>query len=105
MSESRRAAGLDDMSVEVVHALPDRAIVKAFRLAAGATVAQALALAARDPDFRGVNIAGAAVGVFGAVVARDRVLRDGERIEIYRPLALDPKAARRERVRQARSRR
>ena len=40
----------------------------------------------------------AAVGIFGVVCAREFVFADGDRIEIYRPLAVDPRAARRERA-------
>ena len=87
--------------VEVVHALPHRAILKTFALEAPATVADALAMAASDPDFRGIDLA-LPVGIFGLAVRADQHLREGDRIEIYRPLSADPKAARRARVRQAR---
>lgn len=40
-----------------------------------------------------------AVGIFGKLRSYDYVLQDGDRIEIYQPLLLDPKEARRERVR------
>lgn len=39
-----------------------------------------------------------AVGVWGKVQARDKLLRDGDRIELYRPLVADPKTARRRRA-------
>jgi len=44
------------------------------------------------------------VGVFGIIADARQALRDGDRVEIYRPLAADPKLARRARVRQARKR-
>ena len=91
--------------VEVVYALPERAVVKTYRVTVPATVADALALAAADPDFRGIDIAGCPVGVFGRAVARGRVLQPGDRLEIYRALAADPKQARRERVQRARAQR
>jgi uncharacterized protein len=90
--------------VEVAYALPGRAIVKALRLAAPATVADALQAAASDPDFAGIDMAGAAVGVYGKLAGRGQLLESGDRIEIYRALAADPKAARRARVKQARRR-
>jgi putative ubiquitin-RnfH superfamily antitoxin RatB of RatAB toxin-antitoxin module len=91
--------------VEVVYALPQRAIEIALVLPVTATVADALAAAAADLRSAGVDVAAAEVGVFGAVVGRNRVLEPGDRIEVYRPLAVDPKAARRARVNQARARR
>ena len=91
--------------VEVVYALPQRAVVKVFRLPAPATVADALARAAADPDFGGIDIAHAAVGVFGRLARPEQLLKEGDRIEIYRALAIDPKAARRARAKQSRPRR
>jgi uncharacterized protein len=90
--------------VEVAYALSGRAIVKPLRLAAPATVADALQAAAGDPDFAGIDLARAAVGVYGKPAGRGQRLEPGDRIEIYRPLAADPKTARRARVRQARGR-
>jgi hypothetical protein len=91
--------------VEVVCALPERAIIKAYRVSSPATVADALALAAADPDFSGIDVIGSPVGIFGASAAPGRVLQPGDRVEIYRALAADPKQARRERVQRARSQR
>jgi len=88
--------------IEVVYALPHRAIVKAFGLKPPATVADALALAVADPAFRGIEFAQAAVGVFGTLARPEQILRAGDRVEIYRPITVDPKAARRARAKQAR---
>lgn len=81
------------MRVEVVHALPGGAEVVELRLPEGATVREAL---------RAAGIAGVEprrVGVFGREVSIDAALADGDRVEIYRPLQVDPKDARRERAR------
>jgi putative ubiquitin-RnfH superfamily antitoxin RatB of RatAB toxin-antitoxin module len=43
-------------------------------------------------------LAGSALGIFGKVAQRDQPLKDGDRIEIYRPLAEEPKLARRNRA-------
>jgi uncharacterized protein len=91
-----------DIGIEVAYAEPDRAIVKAYRLGAQATIDDALRLAAADPEFAGIDFAGSVVGIFGRVSAPGRVLADGDRVEIYRPLAADPKSARRQRAREAR---
>lgn len=98
-------AAADAFTVEVICALPDRAVVKAYRVSSPASVADALALAAADPDFSGIDVIGSAVGVFGAAVTRNRILQPGDRVELYRTLAADPKEARRERVQRARSQR
>jgi uncharacterized protein len=90
------------LKVEIAYAEPQRAIVKALRLPAGSCVADALRLAALDLDFAGVDLANSAHGIFGKQVPAEQPLEDGDRIEIYRPLAADPKAARRARVKELR---
>ena len=77
--------------VEVVDARRDGAVITKLELSAGALVCDALRAAgvAADPS---------AVGVFGKRVAPDAPLADGDRVEIYRPLALDPKERRRQRA-------
>ncbi|HSS70429.1 MAG TPA: RnfH family protein [Casimicrobiaceae bacterium] len=89
--------------VSVVYALPERASEIELKLPSGATVADALessGLAAIHPE---VDLAHCAVGIFGRRVERDRVLADGDRVEVYRPLVAEPKDARRRRA-QARGR-
>jgi putative ubiquitin-RnfH superfamily antitoxin RatB of RatAB toxin-antitoxin module len=86
--------------VEIVYAEAGRAIVKTYALKPAATVADALRLAAADAAFCGVDIAHVPVGVFGKPATADQILEDGDRIEIYRPLAADPKVARRNRAKE-----
>jgi uncharacterized protein len=88
--------------IEIVYAEPHRAIVKVLSIAAGSRITDALRLAALDPDFSGVDLANSPVGIFGKATGAEHALKDGDRIEIYRPLAADPKTARRARVQQAR---
>jgi uncharacterized protein len=89
--------------IEVVYARPQGAIQRSYQLTDAATVADALRAAGSDPAFMGVDLEGSPVGVFGAPARREQALRPGDRVEVYRPLALDPKAARRARVQQARA--
>jgi putative ubiquitin-RnfH superfamily antitoxin RatB of RatAB toxin-antitoxin module len=91
------------MQIEIAYAQPQRAIVKLLRLPAGSCVADALRLAALDPEFAGVDLANSAFGIFGRLTRADHILKDGDRIEIYRPLAADPKTARRARAKQLRT--
>jgi uncharacterized protein len=78
--------------VEVVYALPQREETVHLRLPEGATVRDALEKAGLLPLARGK------VGIFGRVVRADARLKPGDRVEIYRPLAADPKEARRRRA-------
>ncbi|TMH03216.1 MAG: RnfH family protein [Betaproteobacteria bacterium] len=87
-----------EVSVTVVYAQSDSVAEVELRLAAGATVAQALETAAKAgldmPD-----LAHAPVGIFGKRCPRDAVVKHGDRIEVYRPLIADPKDSRRRRAR------
>jgi uncharacterized protein len=91
------------MRVEVAYALPQGGVFRTYELPASATVEDALRAAGADPAFAGVELDRSRIGVFGAPVRCDQALNEGDRVEIYRPLAVDPKAARRARVKQARA--
>ncbi len=90
------------LAIEIAYAEPHSGIVKKFQLPPGSCVADALRLAALDPGFAGIDLKNSAIGIFGRLARRDQPLRPGDRIEIYRPLAADPKEARRARAKQAR---
>jgi putative ubiquitin-RnfH superfamily antitoxin RatB of RatAB toxin-antitoxin module len=90
--------------IEVAYAEPHRSIIKDYHLPAGARVADALALAAADPDFTGVEVINSPSGIFGIVTRPDQTLQEGDRVEIFRPLARDPKTARRARAARSPSR-
>ena len=87
------------LNVQIVYAQADAAWLKALSVAPGTTVGQALSLSSFAQEFPGYAAAGAlAVGLYGQVCSIDRVLADGDRIEIYRPLVFDPMESRRRRA-------
>ena len=71
---------------------------------AGATVVDALAATPLASEYPGIDGPATLVGVWGRQCTRSQVLRDGDRVEVYRPLKVDPKVARRERFRKQGSR-
>lgn len=79
------------LRVEVIEAWPARCERVVLELEEGATVAMALAAAGRRTALE--------VGIHGRCVALDARLADGDRVEIYRPLNIDPKEVRRKRAR------
>ena len=87
------------LNVEIVYAQTERSIAKSLKLPQGARIADALAQAASDQEFSGVDLGRATVGIFGKVAPRDQLLKEGDRIEIYRPLLEEPKLARRKQAR------
>nr|WP_221282039.1 RnfH family protein [Chiayiivirga flava] len=84
------------MRIEVVYALPHIVHARTLRMAAGSTVADAVAVFLRDDR---VALAHDGVGIFGRRCDAATPLRDGDRVELYRPLVADAKQVRRERAR------
>ncbi|HZW50265.1 MAG TPA: RnfH family protein, partial [Rudaea sp.] len=76
---------------------PLRQFLRAVEVAAGSTVADAIAASGILAQLPGFVPAG--IGIFGRAVAPDTRLRDGDRVELYRALKIDPKQARRNRAR------
>jgi len=83
------------VNIEVVYALPDAQFCVSLDLDAGAVVEDALNAVASARGFCGVDLSVAPVGIYGRVVEREQTLAEGDRVEIYRPLAVDPRTARR----------
>ncbi|MBS3668959.1 MULTISPECIES: RnfH family protein [Halomonadaceae] len=95
--------GAEALTVEVAFALPSKQRIVALRVPEGTTARQAVALAdlpALFPDLPSDTFAQAPLGIFGKALREPdtHLLRDGDRVEVYRPLAIDPKAARLERA-------
>jgi putative ubiquitin-RnfH superfamily antitoxin RatB of RatAB toxin-antitoxin module len=68
-------------------------------LAPGSTVLRALQGCGLQAAFPDLDLRSAVVGIWGRVARLEQPVREGDRIEIYRPLKVDPKLARRERFR------
>lgn len=86
------------MDVEVAYALPDKQTLLRLKVPQGTTAQQAVersGLLERYPD---LDLAGSKLGIFAKVVPPQRELREGDRVEIYRPLIADPKAVRQKRA-------
>lgn len=85
------------LQINVVVCAAPRSIVEwALQLPEGATVADALKACA-TAQLLPAEMTSAAVGIWGRQVALDCKLAQGDRVEVYRPLKVDPKVARRER--------
>lgn len=89
------------IAVEVVYALPGRCWRFPLRLPEGATVADALAAADLPTAIPGVVVDPEGLAVYGQPVQPATTLRDGDRLEVLRPLEADPKLARRRRAAEA----
>ena len=86
------------MRVTVLYSPAPREVLEwEVQVAPGATVAQAIERSGLPQARPGFDWRSASVGVWGRKSQPDAVLREGDRIEVYRPLQVDPKLARRER--------
>jgi putative ubiquitin-RnfH superfamily antitoxin RatB of RatAB toxin-antitoxin module len=89
--------------VEVVYALPLEQDVTSLEVTAGTTLREAITrsgVLGRHPE---IDLGSARVGVWGRSAPLDGVLRDGDRVEVYRPLRADPGTARRRRAAKSRA--
>jgi putative ubiquitin-RnfH superfamily antitoxin RatB of RatAB toxin-antitoxin module len=88
----------DAIHIEIVYAEPQRQITRKVEIAANSTVAEAIRASAiraeLPPGFEPAGIA-----IFGNTATLEQRLRDGDRIELLRPLLADPKESRRTRAR------
>jgi putative ubiquitin-RnfH superfamily antitoxin RatB of RatAB toxin-antitoxin module len=85
-----------DIHVTVCYPSSPQPLLRDLTLAEGSTVGEALQ--ASGIVVPGLDLATCPVGVFGKKKSPDTVLREGDRVEIYRPLVADPMDARRRRV-------
>ena len=99
MEISCGADAVAPLNVRIVYAQADTVWLKALSVAPGTTVGQALSDSGFAQEFPDCAAAGAvAFGLYGQVCSIDRILADGDRIEIYRPLIFDPMESRRRRA-------
>ena len=88
----------ETINVEVVYALPERQELSSLTLPAGATVGQAIEASGFLARYPEIDITKNKLGVYAKLAKLDTVLRDRDRVEIYRPLIADPKEVRKQRA-------
>jgi uncharacterized protein len=90
------------LSVEVVYAERERQTLLALQVPPGTTAEQAIERSEIRARHAGIP-PHAAIGIFGRLVPAGQVLVDGDRVELYRPLPVDPKETRRRLAREGRT--
>lgn len=88
----------ESLGIEVVYALPQRQELVRVKLPEGSTLKQAIEASGLLQKYPDIDLARNKVGVFGKLSKMDAVLRDHDRVEIYRPLIADPKEVRKKRA-------
>ena len=96
-------SGSDLLAIEVAYALPDQQSLLRLDVPAGTTVEEAVQRSGLLEQYPDINLSSAAMGIFGKQVPAATEVKSGDRVEVYRPLIADPKAARRKRAAKAKA--
>lgn len=92
-----------ELQVQIVYALAEQQVVLALKLPADSCVSDAITSArAISPQIFLTGVADSTVAIYGRLVTLTQVLRDGDRVELLRPLIADPKDQRLARIVRAR---
>ena len=84
--------------VEIAYALPSQQIILKLQVAEGTTAEQGVIASGIMQKFPEIDLNQNKIGIFGKLVKSDTVLREKDRVEIYRPLIADPKEVRKQRA-------
>ena len=88
----------DEILVEIAYALPEEQVIISIKVPSKSDVKQAIEKSGIQIKFPSIDLSKNKVGIFGKKTTLDHVLKNRDRIEIYRPLILDPKEMRRKRA-------
>ena len=99
------AAHPEQLCVTVIYALPEAQYLVSLRLPTGSSVAEAVGRSGLLQRFPGIAARSLQCAIFNQVVGNATVLREGDRVEILRPLQVDPKEQRRREAARTRGKR
>jgi putative ubiquitin-RnfH superfamily antitoxin RatB of RatAB toxin-antitoxin module len=88
----------DSIQVEVTYARPERQEVIRLKLSSGCTLQQAIEASGLLQKYPEIELTKTKVGIYGKLARLDTVLRQQDRVELYRPLIADPKEVRKQRA-------
>ncbi|SOD41446.1 RnfH family protein [Nitrosovibrio sp. Nv4] len=91
------------VEIEVAYALPENQVMRRLSVPPGTTAEQAVLFSGIIDLFPEIDLSRNKLGIFGKSVKPGMVLRDRDRVEIYRPLIVDPKESRRKRAKESSS--
>jgi putative ubiquitin-RnfH superfamily antitoxin RatB of RatAB toxin-antitoxin module len=87
------------IEIEIAYATPEKQVLLKIEAPVDCTVAKAIELSGIREEFPDMELDPKAVGIFSRKVSMDHELKEGDRVEIYRPLVVDPKEMRKQRAR------
>jgi len=91
------------MKVEVAYALPEKQSLLSLDVEEGTTALDAVKASGIDEIYPEINLddehlSDLKLGIFSMICAHDKILKEKDRVEIYRPLLIDPKESRKNRA-------
>ncbi|MEQ1543728.1 RnfH family protein [Methyloglobulus sp.] len=86
------------IEIEVAYAKPEEQFIVTLNVSQGTTLQQAVELSGLLSRFPEISIPALKLGIFGSACKSEQVVKQGDRVEIYRSLIHDPKEARRQRA-------
>ena len=89
---------MNQINIEIAYALPDRYYLKSFKVDEGTMIQTAILQSGILQQFTEIDLRENKVGIYSRPAKLTVQLKDGDRIEIYRPLLADPKEIRRKRA-------
>jgi len=89
------------IKVEVVYALPEKQLLLEVEVEEGTNVQDAIKASGILNEFENIDLMVNKVGIWNRTCKLQDRLKEGDRVEIYRPLIADPKEARRARAEKA----
>jgi len=101
---AERDPGEPHIDIEVAYAEPDKQMVVPLQVPVGTSAREAVSRSGLQEHFADIDLNDVNLGVFGNPVTPCAPLAQGDRVEIYRPLQVDPKTARRDRAARSQSR-
>ena len=87
-----------EITVMVAYAMPGQQEIISVQIPANSTVKQAIEMSGILQKYKQIDLSKNMVGVYGKIVTLEQIVKELDRVEIYRPLLLDPMQARRERA-------
>jgi putative ubiquitin-RnfH superfamily antitoxin RatB of RatAB toxin-antitoxin module len=87
-----------NIEIEVVYAFPENQVTRQLNVPLGTTAEQAVEFSGIIHLFPEIDLLRNKLGIFGKLIKPGTPLRNRDRVEIYRPLIVDPKESRRRRA-------
>lgn len=91
------------VKIEVAYAIPEKSWLIELQVPTGTSVEEAIVQSGLLEQCPDIDLAVQKTGIFGKIQKPDAPVKEGDRIEVYRPLKIDPKEARRLRAKKNRA--